>query len=332
MYLKKLIGFFIVMLLIITALLPVYSTKSIKDSNIKIEPALLPGNHIRFIFFDMSIRLYRIHIPPSYNDGNPIPLVIALHGMPQNSKFFMEYTELNEKADEEGFIVVYPNGGTDISYILERLKLSGNFEYYWNCWDGEDIDDLGFIRNLIESLKSDYNIDENRIYITGFSNGGYMTHRIGAELSDVIAAIAPVGGSIGGQWKFWSSTEDFPFYICPEPENPLSVIIFHGRDDPYVRYEGLINIRTNETVLCSVNESLSFWVEHNNCDPIPQVDISDSGNIITRTYANGSQNTEVVLYSIVDGIHEWFGSSSCLPCEISCNDLMWEFFESHPKQ
>ena len=329
---KKIIGILIIILLIITALLPVYSSKTIKDSNIKIEQTLRPGDFIRFMFFDMSIRLYRIHIPPSYNDGNTIPLVIALHGMPQNSKFIMDYTELNEKADEEGFIVVYPNGGTDISYILERLRLSGNWEYYWNCWDGEDIDDVGFIRNLIESLDSDYNIDGNRIYVTGFSNGGHMTHRIGAELSDVIAAIAPVGGSIGGQWKLMMPNEDFPLYMPPEPEHPLSVIIFHGRDDPYVRYEGLINIITNETVLCSVNESVSFWVYHNNCDPIPQVEISESGNIITRIYANGSQNTEVVSYTLVDGIHEWFGSSSCLPCEISCNDLMWEFFESHPKQ
>ena len=85
----------------------------------------------------------------------------------------------------------------------------------------------------------------------------------------------------------------------------------------------------------SVNESVSFWVEHNQCDSTPKIEISESGNIIKKTYANGSGGSEVVVYTVVDGVHGWFGAPDLpykYPCEISATDLIWEFFESHPKQ
>ena len=128
-------------------------------------------------------------------------------------------------------------------------------------------------------------------------------------------------------------TKNLPFYIIPEPKYPLPVIHFHGMADQIVVYDGWKDFWGN-TLYMSVNESISFWVEHNGCDPIPEIEISPSENIITRTYTNGSQGTEVVLYSVVDGGHEWFGGLEPFfpPCEISVNDLMWKFFETHPKQ
>lgn len=328
---KKIIGIIIVMLLIGTAI-PVYSTMNIIDSDVTIKSTPYWGDHLRFMFFDMHIRSYMIHMPSSYDGSNPIPLVFALHGITGNSNNFRSYTGLNEKADEEGFIVVYPNGGTDISFLFTCLMyygIRGFPGFYWNSWDSYDFDDVGFIRVLIDTIQSEYKINESRVYVTGFSNGGYMTYRLGAELSDILAAIAPVGGSIGGVWDWWNGVES-PLYIIPEPENPLPVIVFHGMKDNSVPYDGAKNPKTDGIFQYSVNESVSFWVEHNNCNPLPEIVVSESGNIITRSYSNGDGGTEVVLYTIVDGGHVWFGSKYS-PCEISCNDLMWKFFESHPK-
>ena len=286
-------------------------------------PLISPGDHFRLIRVGLSIRTYRVHIPPGYDKADPMPLVVSLHGFTSNSMINGMLTGLSEKADEEGFIVVYPNGATDPFFGLFCGVLFGRIGRYWNaffcCGNAvkRNIDDFTFIRTLIENLKKNMNIDSDRIYVTGMSNGGMMSHGLGAEFSDIFAAIAPVTGIAGGR------LEDGSIYMIPEPDNPLSVIVFHGMKDPVVPYDG------NENFI-SVNESVSFWVEQNNCDPIPQINISSSGNIIKRTYSNGSDGAEVVLYSVVDGGHEWFGSDYS-PCEISATDLMWDFFKAHPK-
>lgn len=161
-----------------------------------------------------------------------------------------------------------------------------------------------------------------------------MSYRLGAELSDCVAAIAPVAGAIGGI-EFASELDDsLSPYIIPEPTYPLPVIAFHGMQDEPVPYEGgwqhVIQWKSENLWLysVSVNESVSFWVEHNNCNPIPKIETSPSGNIIKQTYAKGSDRSDVVLVTYVDGTHEWFKSP---PYEMSATDLMWEFFEQHPK-
>ena len=318
---KKIIGILVCMLLIATAL-PVYG--AVSESNLK-KPTLSPGDYLRFMFFDMRLRSYRIHVPPSYDGSNPVPLVFVLHGFPDNAKD-IQSVGMNAKADEEGFIAVYPNGHTySLYWVLMNLIYFRSWGFFFNCWDFNNVDDVGFIRTLIEKLQTTLEIDSSRIYISGLSGGALITYRLGAELSDIVAAIAPVAGSIGGRWMF---EDDSPLYIIPEPEHPLPVIVFHGMNDSAVPYEG-----SEEFI--SVNDSVSFWVEHNQCDPDPQINISESGNIITRTYTNGSDGTEVVLYTVVDGVHGWFGAPGWpyeYPCEISANDLIWEFFEKHPKQ
>ena len=309
-------------------------SKKITDTDV--ESRIILRNSFRLMMFDGRIRSYLQHVPSSYDGSKPVPVVIVLHGHPGwciDPPFF---TGLNKKSDEEGFIVVYPNGHRapglpGIIFFLETLV----WPRLWNCWDYCDIDDVGFIRALINRLDSTLNIDTSKVYITGISGGGMMTYRLGADLSDIVAAIAPVAGSNGGIWYTESS-----LYVSPKPANPVSVIVFHGLQDrnlPY--YGGWVNgsIRlwnTNiqviiNTYFLSVNESVSFWVEHNNCDTIPEIETSPSGNIIKQTYANGTDGSEVILVTYVNGIHEWFSSP---PHELSATDLMWEFFEANPKQ
>jgi polyhydroxybutyrate depolymerase len=306
------------------------------------ESQLFLRNSFRFLMFDGRIRTYQLHIPPTYDGTEPVPVVIALHGHTGGWPELKIGAKLDQKADEEGFIVVYPTGHLAppllrfllfINTFMPTLHLWGHI---WNCWDYCDIDDVGFIRELINRLESKLNINSSRIYITGMSGGGLMTYRLGADLSDIVAAIAPVAGSIGGIWY----TESIP-YVIPEPAYPLPVIVFHGLQDINLPYEGgwvngsigLWNTKIQvaiHTYFLSVNESISFWVTHNNCTPEPEV--IEGGNVIKTTYVDGDSDSEVVLYTVKDGAHEWFGSPLFPDRNISINNLMWEFFENHPRK
>ena len=114
-------------------------------------------------------------------------------------------------------------------------------------------------------------------------------------------------------------------YFGRYEKNPVSVITFHGTNDSNIPYDG-------SSIFVSVNESISFWVEHNGCNLEPEINISESGRIIKRTYINGTNYTEVVLYTTVGGGHWWPGSNDDLIQEISATDCIWDFFENHPKK
>jgi polyhydroxybutyrate depolymerase len=335
---KKTISILIIGLLIICS----FGVKSFSMQITDVKSQITRSNSFRFMMFNGRIRTYQLHIPPAYDGTEPVPVVIALHGHTGGWPELKIGAKLDQKADEEGFIVVYPNGHLAppllrfllfINTLMPTLHLWGHI---WNCWDYCDIDDVGFIRVLINRLVSKLNINSSRIYITGMSGGGMMTYRLGADLSDIVAAIAPVAGSIGGIWYTESS-----LYVIPEPAYPLPVIVFHGLKDLNLPYDGgwvngtirLFNTNIKKdinTYFLSVNESVSFWVNHNNCNPEPEV--NESGNIIKTTYVEGDDDSEVVLFTVKDGGHEWFGSPLFPDRNISINTLMWEFFENHPRK
>ena len=248
--------------------------------------------------FDDLTRTYLVHVPSSYDDNMPTPLVIVLHGYTGTAEGMETLTEFTAKSDEEGFIVVYPQG------LVQR----------WNVGFGTlkfDTDDVGFINELINRLEQKYAIDPNRIYVTGFSNGAMMAYLLGAELSDKIAAIAPVAGSIGAMMNN-------VLEIIPDPSQPVSVIVFHGTADTSVLYEG--------DGFLSVAESVAFWVRHDGCSMNPQNETSSNGQVIKSVYSGGTNGTEVVLYTIVDLAHDWPTTP------IKATDIIWDFFLSHPKQ
>ena len=354
---KKIIGIFICMLLIGTMILPVTGKITVSSTVNRKSNSI---NHSNFINSDDStlkfmiagsglrcLRFYRIYVPPSYDGSEPVPLVLAFHGstgMGSNFKpstilwfyrdtFFEDYTDFNEKADEEGFIVVYPKAL--VSYALDYRQYFFAFlpPTYPDSWfkNSKFVDDVGFIEDLIDKTQLDYNIDSDRIYITGLSNGADMTYYLGCQLSDKIAAIAPVAGEIA---KKEADEEEYTY--PPDPINPVSVIVFHGTNDILCPYEG-------DQWGCGVEPSIQFWVEHNNCDPEPEINESESGKIVRYTYANGTDGTEVILYKTVGGNHWWPGNNFTDPNnvapwlvdtiqEIDATDLMWGFFEQHPKQ
>lgn len=276
----------------------------------------------QWISYDGRIRNYIIHIPSNYDAEEPIPLVLALHGGGGNSENMQDKTGFNQLANEEGFIVVYPDG---TGRFRNRL-LTWNSGHCCGFAFKNDIDDVGFIRTLIEQIQQEFLIDPNKIFITGHSNGGMMAYRLGSELSDIVAAIAPVAGSIGGK-----ATEDSEVWTIPEPSFPISVLAIHGLLDENVAYDGGQGNKTSGTRSdISVNDSIDFWVEYNNCNPISEIE--ESGNIIIETYKEGDMGTEVVLCTLINGEHWWPGSEKDPYKEISASELIWEFFKTHPKQ
>ena len=286
-----------------------------------------PESEEKSMLVNGSRRSYAIHVPASYDGKTPMPLVVVLHGGGAPTGSAERMSGMTPKADKEGFIVVYPNG----IGILPGKFMTWNA---WNCCGAAQkrkVDDVGFIRTLIDELEKEYTIDPKRIYATGLSNGAIMSYRLACELSDKFAAVAPVAGALNIE--------------NPNPTDPVSVIIFHGTADQHVLYEGGEPKQswqrdadpTAARVDKPVSYAVSYWVKHDECSPQPKRE--ESGSIIHETYAGGRDGSGVEVYTIKGQGHAWPGGKNGLyyanvdppTQEISATDLMWDFFARHPK-
>ncbi len=145
-----------------------------------------PGDHTRTLMMGEQKRTYLVHIPKGYDPKKPAPVLLALHGAAMNGSMMVWFSGLNKTSDKEGFIVVYPSGTGTGPFLT------------WNAggFKGKKADDVAFIGKLLDDLGTVVKVDEKRVYACGMSNGGMMCYRLAAELSDRIAAIAPVAGTI----------------------------------------------------------------------------------------------------------------------------------------
>ncbi|GMW03562.1 MAG: hydrolase [Candidatus Hydrogenedentota bacterium] len=281
-----------------------------------------PGVTYGELQHDGQVRTYRLYVPPVQTKA-PVPLLVGLHGGGGNGTQFGRGVGFDALALSEGFIAVYPDA------------IEGN----WN--DGREdpaiesqrlgIDDVGFIRALVAHLASTQSIDASRIYVTGPSNGGMMTLRLACEASDVFAAAAPVIGNM-------------PSALTPNclPANSMPIQFINGMDDPLVPWEGgnvVVNGRPRGMV-DSVEDSVALWAQFNACDApqpeewLPDVDPSDGTRVWKRSYLNGTDGAEVILYGIQGGGHDWPGSKGSSLREgitgntsqdIEATPLIWEF-------
>jgi polyhydroxybutyrate depolymerase len=292
------------------------------------------GKDLRSSFMHDSLkRTFIIYIPSSYDKTVQLPLVIALHGRGANgaSMIILTHKGFNKMADNDGFIMVYPDG-IELNWNDGRMDEEANDRAH-----RENIDDVGFLSALIDSMIKDYNIDPKRVYVTGISNGAIMSYRLACELSDKITAIAPVDGNI-------------PNLLVPEcsPSEPVSVLAINNTDDPLVPFEGgyIYGIRKiNLGKVLSVNESIEFWVDRNKCSVTPDVteepdmDPKDGTRVTRKQYVNGIEGTEVILYAVDGGGHTWPGGFQYLPAGIigktcrdfDANEVIWSFFKNHTR-
>jgi polyhydroxybutyrate depolymerase len=268
-------------------------------------------------------RTYRLHVPPSGGEAK-LPLVIVLHGGGGNGENAARMAQMDGRADHEKFFVVYPDGTGPVKGRLRTWST-------WNCCGyalNENVDDVAFIRELIRRLRDQYPIDRKRIYAAGLSNGAMLAHRLGCELADEIAAIAPVAGALNSE-------------TCA-PSEPVSVIVFHGTADEHVLYEGGMGVKqfpgAKPRVDRPVSHAVSTWARVDGCAPVPQTETM--GTVTKRAYASCRNGSEVVLYTIAGQGHAWpggvpgIGNGNVDPPtrEISATNLMVDFFLAHPKR
>jgi polyhydroxybutyrate depolymerase len=279
----------------------------------KIEDPYFPHpNTMDTILHDGIIRTFLLHVPPGYSELVETPLVVALHGYTSSATDFENGSRLSDKADEEGFIVVYPNG-------LAYPWTSSNPQA-WNAgaqyeeWT-QGTDDVGFIDDMIELIKRHYTIDDSRIYVTGHSNGSRMTYRVGYELSCKIAAIAPHSGQM--VYDPESNAE------CPVP-----VLHLHAINDNTVLYNGRTTANANDLAYAPVDSVLSDWAAMYSCNTNPDITFSNSDYIIKKWNCPGDY-PDIELYLTNRGEHGWFTIENS---GLSANDVIWDFFKAHPKE
>lgn len=292
-------------------------------------PPLAPGEHTRTLRVGDRTRTYRIYVPERRDPAQPGAVVVAFHGGGGNADSMIRLSGLNAKADEAGFIVVYPYG----SARSGERQLTFNAGLVGGFAKARNIDDVGFTRALLDDLERVVRVDPDRVFATGMSNGAMMAYRVACELSDRIAAIAPVGGPMG--------TDD-----C-RPLRRVPVMHFHGTADELAPFAGgfgrLPTGGKGVTDFPSVAESIRWWTKANGCAPEPVVEhlpdtASDGTRVIKRTWRGDEKGAEVVLVEIEGGGHTWPGMPPLVDFlgpstrDVSANDLMWEFFSRHPRQ
>lgn len=267
-------------------------------------------------------RTYLVHVPRSIALSNaPAPLVLAFHGGGGDAGYMADDSRygLISKSDAAGFIVVFPSGFS---------KLPGGKFATWNagncCGDARDreIDDVGFARALVKRLQATHKIDPKRVYATGMSNGGMMSHRLACEAADIFAAVASVAG-----------TDNMK--SC-NPSRPISVLHIHAKNDTHVLFDGgagkdAFRDPSKVTEFTSVAETINRWSKRDQCDAQAVKTVDKVGAYCEARSCSG-QST-VALCVTDTGGHSWPGADVTRsgkegPSQaLEANDVIWDFFK-----
>ncbi|MCX6163413.1 MAG: alpha/beta hydrolase-fold protein, partial [Ignavibacteriae bacterium] len=263
------------------------------------------------IIIDGTERTYLIHLPETGTLIYNLPLIIVLHGHGGTGKQIMKESGFNKLADRDRFIVIYPDG-------LHKAWNDGRAK----SEKGKMGDDAKFIAQLIDTIYKQYSIDTSRIFATGISNGGFFSFYLAYKLSNKFLAIAPVCANI----------PDF-FKDKYTPDNPVSLMLINGTEDPLVKYEGgKIGFKFGKSrgKSISTDETIYIFKKLNKCsdkpkvEEIPDINKDDECYATKYIYSGGIKNTEVVLIKITNGGHTWPGGNQYLPKTIvgtTCQDF-----------
>ena len=264
------------------------------------EPILTqnPGTQHRTMQSGQQKREYLLHIPQGYQKDQKelLALVIMLHGRSSNGqRAASRYYGWTELADKEKFIAAFPTA-------------LGSPTSWKGAWPGQSTQDSQFLSELIDLLLQQLPIDQNQVFMTGHSSGGFMSFSFAVTHSNQVAAIAPVAGLLIGTQR---------------PVLPISVISFHGMADDIVPYAQKGSSRRG---MLTAQESAKFFAPHNSCQGPIRSDINQD-KVHIDTWSNGKDSTEVQLYSIENGNHDW-PRESCH--SVSATQIIWQFFKAHP--
>ena len=258
--------------------------------------------------YDGQLREYFLYLPDSL-DSNA-PLVFVMHGYGGTANSIYNYSKMNDVADEHGFAVCYPQGSSD--------QYNNNF---WNVGyafhDNQNVDDVGFLTSLADYLQIEFDLSTDNTFSTGMSNGGDMSYMLACQAHDYFKAIAPVAGCM--MESIYESCDSVP----------VPVLEIHGTDDDVTLWEGDMENNDGWGAYLSTLDGIDHWVETNDCIQneeinLPNVEISDGSHIIKHRYFGCNSNSEVWLYEVVNGGHDWPGSWGNMDIESSVE--IWNFF------
>lgn len=295
-------------------------------------PTEIPPGHQRLSVNVNGVeRQALVHVPAGVGNTQPQPLVVMLHGVGGTAAYAVRETGWSAKADAENFIVVYPEATRPDASQPASLRRNPQA---WNDGSGrfhagqQQVEDVAFIRLLIDRTAADHRIDRQRVFVTGFSNGASMAYRVGAELADRVAAIAPVAGASWGE--------------SLSPSRPISLLYITGTADPLNPLDGGMPRMAfggggqGGRAKTKVRTAIAQWVQALGLPDVPKSETLVNGVRTTR-YGSAANPTEVVLIT-VDGLgHVWAGGENLLPQfmvgkptdKVKATDVIWEFFNAH---
>ena len=254
------------------------------------------NNNVQSIVYDGINRDYVLYIPDSYDGTSSVPLMLNFHGFGGSASDYMQEADMRSLSEADTFILIYPQG-----ICLDGLS-------HWNaCPSGgdnkSDADDFGFVESMITEISSQYNVDMERIYAAGYSNGGMMAYGLANYKSDLIAAVASVSGVM---------------LDCTGSTNhPMPVVHLHGTLDGVLPYNG-------SSDWSSAQSTLDYWINFNNTITIPTVSIDNSGGMSIEHYVydQGDSSVSVEHYKFIGGDHVWFSATYQGQ---STSELVWNF-------
>ncbi len=255
-----------------------------------------------------------LHVPSSYDPGQGAMLVVNYHGFSSNAAEQVLLTGMNATADAKGFIVAYPDGlgsGWNAGTCCSELQPPG-------------VDDVQFTKDLLALLETEYCVDPKRVFATGFSNGGFMSHMLGCDMADTFAAIAPVSGVLG-----------IPTASC-NPSRPIPVLDIHGTADPVVPYDGGPALKLLPPIqFASVDATVGFWRATNRCLSPAVVDY-ENGDATCLRWGDCDGGVDVELCTLLGDGHQWPDSSIVVPglgnesTSIDATSFIVDWFLAHP--
>lgn len=266
-----------------------------------------PGTTERSITSGGATRKARVHVPTGYDAKQKVPLVLVFHGYLENAQQIEKISEMTPVSDAKGFVVAYPEG---ISQSWNAGKCCGSAA-------SQKAPDVQFVSDLIDALSSDLCIDDKRVYAAGFSNGGMLSNRLACELSNRIAAFAPVSGPLAMDG-------------C-SPTRFMPMIEFHGTSDLVVPYGG-----NGLGGALSVAANVAFWTQNAGCTDGQPTQVFKNGDSTCVEYSQCQAGAAVRLCSVEGGGHQWPGGQSAgslagkLTQDIDASDEMVKFFLAHP--
>lgn len=265
---------------------------------------------------DSYLRSYLVNLPPNYNDSNNFSLVIALHGTGGSASQMETDYKLTAKSNNAKFIIVYPEGVRSDGILGIRTWNAGG------CCDyamEHNVDDVKYIKLLIQTLTGKYKINAKKVYVTGMSNGAMMSYRLGCELSAQLAAIAPVSGTL------------ITTQACT-PARQVPILHIHSAIDTKVPYQGGYGLANY--YFPPVDSGLHVWAGINGCNAAPEV-VTDAPLYTKTQFAGCAGNMTIQMYLTKDGGHSWPGGLQARAAAdepskaFDATDLIWDFFQKY---